>query len=50
MSLCHRCMHKRDVKAARSWFLLCLKAQTKYVPQPVRTCPLFEPKPLGEKP
>lgn len=42
-SLCHRCAHKRDVKTPRAWFLRCLVLESKYPPQPVATCPRFEP-------
>ncbi|MBE2249918.1 MAG: hypothetical protein IAE78_10235 [Myxococcus sp.] len=43
-SLCHRCAHQRDVKTASSWFLRCVKLESKYPPQPVRACPMFEPR------
>lgn len=49
-SLCHRCAHKRDVKSARAWFLRCVELESKYAPQPVRACPLFEPRPATENP
>jgi hypothetical protein len=40
-SLCHQCVHKRDVVTARSWFLRCTAIPSKYAPQPVLACPLF---------
>jgi hypothetical protein len=43
-------VHKRDVKSARSWFLRCVALETKYAPQPVRACLLFEPRLLAENP
>ena len=49
-SLCHGCVHKRDVKSARSWFLRCVELETKYAPQPVRACPLFEASAPAENP
>lgn len=42
-SQCHRCRHKRDVKTERSHFLRCVVVPSKYPPQPVAGCPLFEP-------
>jgi hypothetical protein len=44
-SLCHQCVHKRDVQTARSWFLRCVKLEMKYAPQPVRACAMFEAAP-----
>lgn len=44
-SLCHACVHLRDVKGARSYFLLCSEGRPpKYPPQPVRQCPCFVAK------
>jgi hypothetical protein len=43
-SLCHLCRHCRRIDGARSSFLLCEALPQKYPPQPVRSCPAFEPK------
>lgn len=43
-SQCHGCRHKQDVKTSRSHFLRCVVRESKYPPQPVLTCPEFEPK------
>jgi hypothetical protein len=45
-SLCHRCVHHRLVRAARSAFLMCTEPSLpKYSPQPVRACRGFDPAP-----
>lgn len=44
-SLCHRCRASpRYVETRTSTFILCPIAPNKYPPQPVRSCPLFEPR------
>lgn len=44
-SRCHACAHKRDVKTARSHFLMCTQGTPpKYPPQPVRACAYFTPR------
>jgi len=42
-SLCHSCVHKKDVKTRTSVFLLCQVQvmEDKYPAQPVRACGLF---------
>jgi hypothetical protein len=40
-SLCWRCRACREIKAARSTFLMCTALAVKYPPQPVRACAAF---------
>jgi hypothetical protein len=40
-SLCHECVHKKDVTTKHSSFLLCLAKPDKYPPQPVLQCADF---------
>jgi len=40
-SLCWRCLAHREIKAARSTFVLCTALAVKYPRQPVRTCSAF---------
>jgi hypothetical protein len=40
-SLCWRCANHREIKAARSTFLMCSALTTKYPRQPVATCSAF---------
>lgn len=48
-SLCHRCRAGRALISGRgSVFLLCTARPEKYLPQPVRRCPVFAPAPLVE--
>jgi hypothetical protein len=47
-SLCVTCQFKRDIRTARSCFLLCQLSNSnpafaKYPPQPVRQCPGYQP-------
>lgn len=46
-SLCHRCAAPpRYITSGKgSVFILCPIWPTKYPPQPVRSCPLFKPRP-----
>ena len=44
-SLCWRCAHHREVKTARSSFLMCKALPMKYPRQPVVSCPAFSPDP-----
>jgi hypothetical protein len=45
-SLCHRCAAPpRYVRTATSTFILCPLLPEKYPRQPVRSCPLFRPRP-----
>ena len=49
-TLCESCQQVRQIRTARSTFLLCQLAITnvafpKYPPQPVRACHLFKPRP-----
>jgi hypothetical protein len=44
-SLCRRCAAMREVKGARSVFLMCTALPQKYPPQPVRECAAFKPIP-----
>ena len=47
-SQCHQCAHKRDVKTARSHFLMCEEGTPqKYPPQPVQDCPYFAQRSQG---
>ncbi len=46
-SLCPRCSNHRQVKAARSTFVMCRVLPDKYPRQPVRACPAFR---AGEQP
>lgn len=47
-SLCHRCAAPpRYVRTPTSTFILCPLLATKYPPQPVIRCPLFQPRPDG---
>lgn len=44
-SLCHRCAAPPQyVRTARSIFILCPLLENKYPPQPVRACPMFQPR------
>ena len=43
-SLCHRCRHCRIVSGKNSRFLMCEALPQKYLPQPVRACPVFAPR------
>jgi hypothetical protein len=48
-SFCEKCQHMREVRTARSRFLLCELSLTntdypKYPPQPVVQCDGFQPK------
>ena len=40
-SLCWRCANHREIKAARSTFVMCTALPVKYPRQPVRTCGAF---------
>jgi hypothetical protein len=40
-SLCWRCAHHREIKAARSTFVMCTALSVKYPRQPVRSCAAF---------
>jgi hypothetical protein len=40
-SLCWRCLEHREIKGARSTFLMCSALAVKYPPQPVRACSAF---------
>jgi hypothetical protein len=40
-SLCPRCSNHREVKAARSTFVMCRVLPEKYPRQPVQTCAAF---------
>ena len=43
-SLCHRCAFVRLVTSGKgSTFLMCQEPSLQYGPQPVRTCPEFQP-------
>jgi hypothetical protein len=43
-SLCHRCAAAaRYIRTATSMFILCPLVPNKYPPQPVLSCPLFQP-------
>jgi RNA 2',3'-cyclic 3'-phosphodiesterase len=44
-SLCHACVHHRDVLSKTSWFLMCTGLPEKYPRQPLLTCPGFQPAP-----
>jgi hypothetical protein len=45
-SLCHRCAAPpKYVSGQNSTFILCPLQPQKYLPQPVRKCPLFQPLP-----
>lgn len=45
-SLCHACTGCRAVVSGRgSVFLRCDRRETRYPPQPVRACPVFDPRP-----
>ena len=46
-SLCHRCEHNKYVPGKQSVFLMCRARPEKYLPQPVRVCPVFQEKPGG---
>ena len=48
-SQCQQCVHKRDVKSARSHFLMCTEGTLpKYPQQPVKGCPAFAPHPAAQ--
>jgi hypothetical protein len=40
-SLCWRCVHHREIKAARSTFVMCTALPVKYPRQPVTACVAF---------
>ncbi len=42
-SVCHGCRFMREVRTARSVFLMCTALPQKYPPQPVRSCQAREP-------
>jgi hypothetical protein len=41
-SLCWRCLKHREVRAARSTFVMCTALPVKYPRQPVLTCVAFD--------
>jgi hypothetical protein len=44
-SLCWRCANHREVKAARSTFVMCTALPVKYPRQPVLACAAFDGQP-----
>jgi hypothetical protein len=50
-SKCRGCQHLREVKTARSTFLMCTQGTPpKYPPQPVRECAFFVASTDQQKP
>ena len=48
-SLCHRCLGLREVKTARSVFLMCLRLPEKYPRQPVLACAAFADRDMNPR-